>query len=140
MRRFVIEPAVAVKWFVPEEHSSPSARLLDGGNELFAPETIIADCGRLVTFKVRTGECSTKEGARLLEAVRSAPLVLQPILDLLEPAFRISCAFDRPLGDGLDLALAVASDCRLVTASRSLYDGLQNTPFAVHVKWIGDLR
>jgi predicted nucleic acid-binding protein len=140
MRRFIIESAIAVKWFVPEEHSSFSARLLDGGKELLAPETIIADFGKMVTFKVRQGEFSADEGSQLLEAIRSAPLSLQPIHDLLEPAFRIACSLDRPLGDGLNLALAVASDCRLVTASRSLYDSLQDTPFSMHVKWVEDIR
>jgi predicted nucleic acid-binding protein len=140
MRRFVVEPAVAVKWYVPEEHSGSSSRLLDGGNELHAPETIIGEFGRLITHKVRSKECSTDEGSRLIEAIGSAPLSLHPIRNLMEPAFRIACALDRPLGDGLSLALAVAADCRLVTASRSLYEVLQQTAFSAHVKWVGDLR
>lgn len=140
MRRFVIEPAVAVKWFVPEEHSGSSARLLDSGSELIAPETVIADFGKMVTFKVRTGDCSIDEGALLLEAIRSVPLILHPIDELLEPAFSIACAVDRTLGDGLNLALAVASDCRLVTADRDLNRILQGTAFSAHVKWVGDLR
>lgn len=140
MSRFVIEPAVAVKWYVPEEHSSSSARLLDGGNELLAPETIIGDFGKMVTFKVRNGECSADEGVQMLQAIRAAPLLLHPIHDLLEPALRTSGAFGRPFADGLNLSLAVVFDCRLVTAQRRLYEHLQNTPFAVHVKWVGDIR
>jgi predicted nucleic acid-binding protein len=140
MRRFVIEPAVAVKWFVPEIHSSSSARLLDGGHELLALETIIADFGKMITYKVRTDECSADEGVQLLEAIRSAPLLLHPIDDLLEPALRIACDLNRPLGDGLNLSLAVASDCRLVTANGALYETLLMTAFSLHVKWVGDLR
>ena len=140
MARFVVEPSVVLKWFIPEEHSGPSARLLDGGSDLLAPDTIFTDTGKIITAKARRGECSADEGIQILEAIRSAPLWLHPSMPLLEPAFRIASGMDRPLGDGLNIALAVASDCRLVTASRTLFDGLQDTPFAVHVKWVGDLR
>jgi len=140
MRRFIVEPAVAVKWFVPEVHSDSSARLLDGGRELFAPETIIGDFVKIITHKVRTGECSVEEGNRLIEAIGSAPLSLQPVKNLLEAAFRIACTLDRPFGDGLNLALAVAADCRLVTANRNLYDISRKTAFSPHLEWVEDLR
>ena len=140
MARFVVEPAIAVKWFVPEEHSSPSARLLDGGNELMAPDTLLFDSGRLITAKVRLGELSPDEGARIVQAVQSVPVRLQPSDPLMEPALRIAASLDLPLGDGLGIALAVYGDCRLVTARRTVYTKAQGTPFAAHVKWVGDIR
>jgi predicted nucleic acid-binding protein len=140
MARFVVEPALALKWFVPEVNSGPAARLLDGGHELLAPDTILAETGKLITAKTRMRECSTDEGIQLMEAVRSAPLWLHPTKPLLEPAFRIASSMDRPLGDGLNLALAVASDCRLVTVNRVLFERMHDTAFARHVKWVGDIR
>ena len=140
MARFVIEPAVVVKWFVPEEHSGPAARLLDGGHELLATENTIVDAGKIVTAKTRMGECSTDEGIQLLNAISSVSLWLHSTRLLVEPGYRIASAMDRSLGEGLNLALAVASDCRLVTANRTLYERLQDTPFARHVKWVGDIR
>ena len=62
MARFVVEPAVALKWFVPEEHSRSAARLLDGGHELLAPDTMPAEAGKIITAKTRMGECSTDVG------------------------------------------------------------------------------
>ena len=140
MARFVVEPAIAVKWFVPEEHSSPAARLLDGGNELMSPDTLLFDAGKLITAKVRLGELSPDEGVQLIQAVQSVPVRFQPSQPLLEPALRIAAAFDLPLGDSLGLTVAIHGDCRLVTASKTLYDRVQGTPFAVHVKWVGDIR
>ena len=140
MARFVIEPALAVKWFVPEEHSNTAARLLDGGNELFAPDTLLSDAARLLTAKARMHELTQEESLTVLESLQAAPLWFIPAAPLMESALRIASSLDRPLGDGLSLALAVQSDCRLVTASSILFDTVRGTPFSTHVKWIGDLR
>ncbi len=140
MTRFIVEPAVALKWFVPEKHSASAARLLDGGHELLAPDTIISDAGKIITAKTRLGELTREEGIRILNALRSSPVWIQASGPLLEPAFWFSSTMDRPLGDGLNLALAVASDCRVVTAAKAFFESAQDTPFATHVKWVGDLR
>jgi len=140
MARFVVDPAIAVKWFVPEENSSQAARLLDGGNELMAPDTLLTDAGRIITAKIRRGELSPDEGTQLVKAVRSVPLRLQSTDPLLEPALRIAAALNVSIRNGLELTVAVHSDCRLVTASRTLYDTVQGTPFAMHAKWVGDIR
>lgn len=140
MARFVIDPAVAMKWFVPEEHSSPAARLLDGGNEILAADTLLSDAVRLITKKVRLGELSADEGAELLEAVRSVPMGLLPSQPMLEPALRMAAALDLTLPQALGLTAAIHGDCRLVTADKALYEKVQGTPFAAHVKWVGDIR
>jgi predicted nucleic acid-binding protein len=136
MARLVVEPAIVVKWFVPEEHSSPAARLLDGGSELMAPDTLLADSGKIISTKARLGELSHDESVQILEAIRSAPLRIQPSDPLMEPALRIASALDLPLR----LAVAIHGDCRLVTARQVLYERVQGTPFAQHVKWVGDIR
>ena len=140
MARFVVEPSLAVKWFVPEEHSNSAARLLDGGNELFAPDTILSDAARLLTAKARMLEITQEESLTILESLQAAPLWFIPAAPLMESALRIASSLDRPSGDGLSLALAVQSDCRLVTTSQLLLDKVKGTPFSTHVKWVGDLR
>jgi predicted nucleic acid-binding protein len=138
--RFVVETAVALKWFIPEKDSSFAARLLDGGCELLAPDTLFSETGKVLTVKAQLGECSREEGIQVMEAIRSTPVWIHPSDPLLEPAFLFSSDMGRPLGDGLNMALAVASDCRLVTANRVFYEDVQDTPFARYIKWIGDLR
>ncbi len=140
MARFAVEAPVTIKWFVPETHSSSAARLLDGGNELFALDTILAEAAGIVTAKIRLDEISDDEGAQIVQAIRSVPLTIYSADVLLEPALNIAAVLDFPFRDGLNLALAVQEECRLVTANRNLYDGVQETPFARHVKWVGDLR
>lgn len=135
-----MEPAVAVKWFVPEESSGAAARLLDGGNELMAPDTIIPDTGRILAAKIALAQLSLEEGVQVLEAVKSVPLQILPSDPLLEPALSISAAFGLNPGLTVGLVLGVQMGCRLVTASGRLYERVQDTPFASHVKWVGDIR
>ncbi len=140
MSRFVVEPAVAVKWFVPEEHSNPAARLLDQGDELLAADTLLQEAGKVIAAKGRLGEISVDEGIQILQALRSVPLRYQASGPLLEPALEISTGLDITLGHALDLAVALQNQCRLVTASVGLHRKIRETPFAAHVKWVGDLR
>ena len=140
MARVVIEPAIAVKWFVPEVHSGPAARLLDGGHELLASDALMTEAARIVSSKTRLGELTHNEGVQILEAIGSVPVSLQPSQPLLAAALHIATVLDLSLGDVLGLTVAIHSDCRLVTARQTLYDRLQSTPFAVHVKWVGDIR
>lgn len=140
MSLFVVESPVAVKWFIPEEHSSHCSRLIDGGHELLAADTLTAETARIVTAKLIRDEISPEEAAEVMTALRSSPVALQSSEKLLAPAMEIAFIFDRRLDDGINLSLAVQHDCRLVTAQRELFETLQGTPFATYIKWVGDIR
>jgi len=140
MSRLVVEPAIAVKWFVPEKNSRSAARLLDGGSELMAPDTINFDAGKVVSAKIAFGQLSLDEGVLVLEAIKSAPVLTFPSEPLLEPAVSISAAFGLGPGLTVGLVLGIQMGCRLVTASGRLYERVQDTPFASHVKWVAAIR
>jgi len=140
MARFVVEPAVIMKWFVPEENSRPAARLLDGGNELIAPDTVLAETAGIVTAKIRLEEITEEEGMQIAASIRSLPLNIKPAAALLEAALHIASGLDFPFRDGLNLALTVQEECRLVTANDTLYDKVRESSFARYVKWVGDIR
>jgi predicted nucleic acid-binding protein len=140
MSLFVVESSVAVKWFVPEEFSSQSSRLLDGGHEVLAPDTLAVATGKIITAKMSDDEITPDEAMEVVSAVDSAPVAIHPSAPLLLPGMEISYIYGCRLGDGINLSLAVQFDCRLVTAQQELYDVVQGTPFASHVKWVGDLR
>jgi len=140
LARFVVESTVAMKWFVPENHSSDAARLLEGRHELLANDLLLPETSDIISRKALLGELTLKDCREIVTAVQSVPVSIYPSKDLLEGALEITVAMDRTLSDGLNLALAVQQDCRLVTARKSLHDSLQGTPFSVHVKWVGDVR
>jgi predicted nucleic acid-binding protein len=140
LARFVVESTVAMKWFIPEIHSSDAARLLEGRHELLATDMLLPESSDLISRKARLGELTLEDCREVFTAVQSVPVSTYPSQNLLEGALEITVGLDRPLSDGLNLALAVQQDCRLVTAKKGLFDLLQGTPFSVHVKWVGDVR
>ncbi len=129
-----------MKWFIPEIYSPDAARLLEGRHELIATDMLLPESSDLISRKARLGELTLEDCREVFTAVQSAPVSTYPSQNLLEGALEITVAMDRPLSDGLNLALAVQQDCRMVTAGRRLFDTLQGTPFSVHVKWIEDVR
>lgn len=131
---------MAVKWFVPESHSSHAARLLEGGHDLLASDMLLPESSDLICQKARLGELSPEDCREVFAAIKSVPVKIFPSQDLLEGALEVTLAMARPFSDGLNLALAVQQDCRLVTARWSLLETVQGTPFSVYVKWVGDVR
>jgi predicted nucleic acid-binding protein len=65
-------------------------------------------------------------------------LELHAVTPLLEPAFDIALATGRTVYDSIYMALAVALNCKLMTADQKLYSALRAGPFADDVIWVAD--
>jgi predicted nucleic acid-binding protein len=131
-----VDASVAVKWFVPEVHTTASLRLLDGDHELLAPDLLLPEFGNILWKKMRLQELTQGEGRDILRGLRAIPLDLYPSEELLEPAFEIANGINRSVYDGFYLALALFHDCRLVTADRRFHSAIQASPFAANVLWV----
>lgn len=140
MARFVVEPAVAVKWFVPESHSSEAARLLTGAHELLGTDQLVPSAGEIITAKGKLGELEAVECREVFNALLTVPISLHPSELLMEAALEIALELECSFKDGQNLALAVQNDCRLVTCNKGLHEAGIRTPFAIHLKWVGDIR
>lgn len=60
MKKVVVDASVVVKWFVPEIHSAPAARLLDSDVVLYAPDLIGSEVGNTLRKKVRLVQYSER--------------------------------------------------------------------------------
>jgi predicted nucleic acid-binding protein len=138
MTEFVIDASVALKWFIPEIHEAEAKRFLDPNNLLFAPDLLPSEFGNILWKKIRRGEITPGESARIVVEMQSAPLSFFPTLDLLPDALRIADATGRTVYDSMYVALAAARGCRLVTADRKLYNGLQYPPYDQLLLWVED--
>jgi predicted nucleic acid-binding protein len=136
---FVVDSSVALKWFVPEEHSDSAARLLDGGVDLLAPDLLFAEIGNVLWKKARRGEIDGGQAQAVLLALEAVPLDVVPSQDLAGGALRIALETSRTVYDALYVALAVAGGCPLVTADERLANGLSTGPYGPSVRWLGDL-
>ena len=140
MNRFVVDASVAIKWYLPETNSADADRLLSGGFQLLAPDLLLPEMGNILWKRVMRSELSVQKAQVILQALESLPLTLRPASLLAENAMTIACGLKRSFYDSLYMALAVRTDCRLVTADRKLFEALKDTPtIKKHLLWIEDV-
>ena len=139
MSAVVVDCAVAIKWFVPEELSAEAEGLLDGTRDLLAPDLLFAELGNVLWKKVSRRELTTAEARAVLSGISKVPLAVTPSRDLTAAALEIALAHGRTVYDAIYVALAVAHDCTLVTADERLVRALGVGPLARHVKSLAEL-
>ena len=140
MSAVVVDCAIAIKWFVPEELSAEAEGLLDGTRDLLAPDLLFAELGNVLWKKVSRQELTTAEARAVLSGISRVPLAVTPSRDLTEAALEIALAHGRTVYDAIYVALAVARDCALVTADERLVRALGGGPLARHVKSLAELQ
>lgn len=138
MSGLVIDASVAVKWFLPEQHSINAIRLLGNGQELLAPDLIFAECGNVLWKKWLRQELEPKVIPAILGDLRRMNMRIVPSFILSEEAASIAVTYRRSFYDSIYLALAVTSDSIMVTADEKLCNGLKNTPLSERLIWVGE--
>jgi predicted nucleic acid-binding protein len=135
----VIDASVAVKWFVPEDHSTDALRFLDPTFRPHAPALLPNEFAQTLWKKVYLRhEVDVIDGREILRRFVATPIEVHVVDPLLQAAFDIALATGRMVYDSVYLALANSLGCRLVTADRKLFNALQGGPFAGDVRWIAD--
>jgi predicted nucleic acid-binding protein len=105
---------VAIKWVVPEPDSGRAEILLDHG--LVAPDLIYAECANVLWKKVRRGEITEEEAEIAAQTLDQADITIARTRGRLAVATAIAVELDHAAYDAVYLAVAEASDLRLVTA------------------------
>lgn len=136
MKPVVVDASVVAKWFISEVHSDAALRLLDGEDELIAPDLLYAELGNILWKKQRRGELQAEQAIKTMGLLRLAPIRWYASEPLAESALAIGCELARSFYDSLYLALAVSRNCQLVTADRRLYNGLHGTRLQTCMLWI----
>lgn len=76
----VIDSSVAIKWFVPEEHTSEALSLLEdvqnAGIVLRAPDLVFAEVGSIVWKKRRFQGMSVEDAREILDAFLGLDLAI----------------------------------------------------------------
>lgn len=130
MKRWVIDASVAAKWVFPERGSDQAVLLREaarsGEAELLAPDFFVAEIGNLTWKKaVLLREISPAEARTALGLLKSALPRLIPSTVLLDSAMDLALAHRQSLYDCLYVALALASDCKMVTADDGLRKAME---------------
>jgi predicted nucleic acid-binding protein len=138
MTRHVVDASVTIKWFVEEVHAEAARRLLADPYDLLAPDLWWPECGNILWKKVQRDELTAEEARLIRSGLEQQALHIFPSALLIEPALEIALDTGRSVYDSCYLALALLTDCQLVTADRRLFNALQRTYYAVHLTWVTD--
>jgi predicted nucleic acid-binding protein len=136
---FVVDASVAIKWFLPENHSEAALRLLTQPHTLHAPDLIFSELGNVLWKRVRRNEISKKEADAILEGLLTLNIQVQTSQALIPLALEIACGENRTVYDSLYLAAAIALKSPLITADARFFRALSKGPFSAHLLWVEDI-
>ncbi len=136
MTRVVVDASLAVKWFIPEELSADARMFLAAEYELLAPDLLWAELGNALWKKHRRRELDPRTARRLLRDFSRIPIEYHASQRWTETALELAIQHGVTVYDGLYLALATGSGCRLVTADRRLHEACREGPLRRFVEWV----
>lgn len=139
MSDLVVDASVAIKWFLPEIHGEAALRLLEGQYALRVPDLIFSEFGNVLWKRFRKGQISRKEAIVTTEALLALPLQVESSQSLIPAALEIACSAHRTVYDSLYLAVAIAHQCRVVTADSKLHNALKRGALSAHLLWVEDI-
>jgi len=139
MSLYVVDASVAVKWFIAEVDSEAALRLLAPSHGLIAPDFLWLEVSSVVCQQIQRRLMPSKEGLKILPALRKLPIQIFPSSDLVDSATAIALETATSIYDCVYLALAVSLDAQMVTADRRFYQALAPNRFANYALWIGDV-
>ncbi|MBI2999640.1 MAG: type II toxin-antitoxin system VapC family toxin [Deltaproteobacteria bacterium] len=139
MSDLVVDASVAIKWFFPEIHGEAALRLLEGEYALRVPDLIFSEFGNVLWKRFRKGQISRKEAIVTTEALLALPLQVESSQSLIPAALEIACSAHRTVYDSLYLAVAIAYQCRVVTADSKLHNALKKGALSAHLLWVEDI-
>jgi predicted nucleic acid-binding protein len=122
----VIDASVAIKWVVMESGHSFARELLDGRDELHAPDLVLVETANVLWKKMRRKEINFDHASAAIDALPRLFDSLSAPGPLLARAMELSAEMDHPIYDCLYLACAenlratfVTADDRLVAKVRA---------------------
>jgi predicted nucleic acid-binding protein len=137
--RVVVDASVAVKWFVPEALSAEARTVLADEYELLAPDLLRAELGNALWKRHRRRELDQRTARRLLRDFARVPIAFHTAERWVEAALELAIGHGVTVYDGLYLALAAGTGCRVVTADRKLHDACQGSATRHLVAWVGEI-
>jgi len=123
----VVDPGVAIKWFV-EEPLRPQARsLLVNRHEVIAPDILIAGVAELAWKKVTQGEITADQATSIVRNI-ALPSFISDFVEsprLRNRAFALALQCGQPVHDCFYAACAEAASTTLISADETFLQALR---------------
>jgi predicted nucleic acid-binding protein len=129
----VVEPGVAIKWFVAEPLRSQARSLLVHGHELIAPDILIAGVAELAWKKATAGEIAPDQAQPIVRNI-ALPSFISAFVDssrLRNRALALALQCGRPVHDCFYAACAEATSSPLVSTDDALLQALHAEGIAI---------
>ena len=130
----VVDPGVAIKWFV-EEPLRPQARsLLANRHEVIAPDILIAGVAELAWQKATRGEITTDQAEPIVRNI-ALPSFISAFVEspkLRTRALAIALQCGRPVHECFYAACAESAKAPLVSADEEFLHALESEGIGVH--------
>lgn len=140
MNQFVVDSSIAAKWFLTEEYTDVSLKLLDPDFELHVPSIFFLEIDNILCKKIRRNELSNQESQKVRNGIREMPFYVHSFEDVLEPAYEIAIRTGASIYDCIFLAVALIGDFMVVTADRRFFENILKSQYSKHIIWIEDLE
>jgi len=88
----VVDASVVAAAFFPEPHRAAAAALLADGEELVAPDLLLAEVANVIWKRHGRGEIEAAEANDLLADVLRLPISYIPAAELIESALELAVA------------------------------------------------
>ena len=140
MSLYITDASIAAKWFIEEEHSDAAISVLQNNNQLHAPDFFFLEMDNIFWKWIQRGLITVADGNDLRSTLSQYPVTIHPLIPLLDSAFMIANQTGQTMYDSLYVALATLLKGQMITADRRLFEGVANSPFEKHVKWVGEIE
>lgn len=119
---FVVDACVAIKWYVQEDGHQQAIGLLESDGVLVAPDYLEIEFAAVVSKMLRRSQIGTLQSEAMLADLGRSISRLEPTRVFLAEAMTLSLTLNHPVYDCLYLAMARATNGRLVTADTKFAD------------------
>ena len=134
----VVDASVAVKWFVQEHEHEAAIAIVNSGEELIAPDLIIAEVMNVLRRKRRQDLISIDQLTEAAGTIAGSIIRFIPATGLVVLAASLSEALDHSIYDCFYLACATMNGCALLTADSVFADKVVSKGYADVVLKLAD--
>ena len=128
MSDLVVDSSVVAKWILPEADSAKAQQLVEqaaaSGERLIVLDLVFPEVANAVWKRHRQQLVKLSEARELLAALVRSPVVVEPAISLLGPAFEIAAEYDRAIYDALFVALAEQHQLPGITADEPPFNAI----------------
>jgi predicted nucleic acid-binding protein len=125
----VVDSSVAAKWFL-QEPGSPEAEALQRGDDMIAPDLIVAEVLNTIWKNIRMARIVAGQMEFVAASLPKYFFSLVPSQAVASEAGQAAIELDHPVYDCFYIALAARDGCSFVTADERLYRKTRQTRFA----------